>query len=75
MSDQLTTLKRQLMSEIRYWIKQSGLKQQEVADILCISRSRVSELVNLKLNKFSVDALVNMVAHLDGQVKCQVSIL
>jgi predicted XRE-type DNA-binding protein len=43
------------------WIKANHLQQDEAAEILNVTRPRVSDIVNGKLSKFSVDALINMV--------------
>ncbi len=55
-------LKEQLMNEIAYWIQQNDLKQSQAAEILMVSRPRVSDVVNLKASKFTIDSLVEMLA-------------
>lgn len=69
---QLLNLKRQLMIEISGWIDENQLKQAEVARRLHISRPRVSDVVNQKTSKFTLDALVLMLARLGKPVSLQV---
>lgn len=58
--EELVGLKEQLMEELADWIRQNGLKQEEAARILHVSRPRVSDVVNKKSGKFTLDALVAM---------------
>jgi predicted XRE-type DNA-binding protein len=60
--DHVLTLKKQLMEEIEGWIKESRLKQDEAAHILHVTRPRVSDVVNKKTSKFTLDALVTMLS-------------
>lgn len=53
-------LKKQLMVEITDWMKHNGLKQVDAAKILHVSRPRVSDVVNQKTEKFTIDTLVGM---------------
>jgi predicted XRE-type DNA-binding protein len=62
-------LKEQLMGELSDWIAEQHLKQAEAAAILNINRPRVSDLVNKKANKFTLDALVNMLARIGKPVR------
>ena len=65
-------LKEYLMSEISQWIADNTLKQIEAAAILGITRPRVSDVVNKKLPKFTIDALVDMVAKTGRDVQLSV---
>jgi predicted XRE-type DNA-binding protein len=58
---QMDSIKEQLRGEVTGWIKANRLKQDEAAEILNVTRPRVSDIVNGKLSKFSIDALINMV--------------
>jgi predicted XRE-type DNA-binding protein len=49
-----------LMREIARWVRDSGLTQTEAANQLGISQPRLSDLVRGRIEKFSLDALVNM---------------
>jgi predicted XRE-type DNA-binding protein len=65
----MRVLKEQLMSELATWIEQNNLKQEQAAKILCITRPRVSDMVNLKFSKFTIDALVEMLARIGKPVR------
>ncbi|HFC8537405.1 TPA: XRE family transcriptional regulator [Neisseria bacilliformis] len=43
------------------WIAKNGLKQAQAAEILGVSRPRVSDAVNGKTEKFTLDALFAMI--------------
>ena len=61
-------LKAQLMGELAKWIKENGLKQAEAAEILAVSRPRISDVVNKKVGKFTIDTLVNMLSRVGKPV-------
>jgi len=48
------------MEELSVWIAKHHLKQSEAAEILMVSRPRVSDVVNKKTAKFTIDTLVEM---------------
>ncbi|BBY07128.1 helix-turn-helix domain-containing protein [Mycobacterium noviomagense] len=56
------TARGMLMIAIEQRIKEEGWTQSEAARRLHVSQPRISDLVNGKINKFSLDALVNMLA-------------
>ena len=62
-------LKEQLMTEIADWIQQHHLKQAQAAEILMVSRPRVSDVVNLKTSKFTIDTLVEMLTRAGKPVR------
>lgn len=62
-------MKEVLMVEIATWMKEGGLKQEKAAQILHVSRPRVSDVVNKKTEKFTIDALVGMVITIGKKVK------
>lgn len=70
--DAAQSIKRQLMDEIAHWIEDNQLKQAEAAEVLNISRPRVSDVVNHKTAKFTIDALVGMLARTGKRVQVQV---
>ena len=45
------------MEELSVWIAKHHLKQAEAAEILMVSRPRVSDVVNKKTAKFTIDTL------------------
>ncbi|MBY0502960.1 MAG: XRE family transcriptional regulator [Bryobacteraceae bacterium] len=66
-------LKQQLMEELSVWIAKHDLKQAEAAQILMVSRPRVSDVVNKKTAKFTIDTLVDMLSRAGRPVKLAVS--
>ena len=62
-------LKQQLMDELSTWIVEHHLKQAEAAEILMVSRPRVSDVVNKKTAKFTIDTLVEMLSRVGKPVK------
>lgn len=66
-------LKQQLMQELSRWIAQHHLKQADAAEILMVSRPRISDVVNQKTAKFTIDALVEMLGRVGKPVKLSVS--
>jgi predicted XRE-type DNA-binding protein len=55
-------IKESLMNELTVWIEAKKLKQAEAAEILGVTRPRVSDVINKKAIKFTIDALVDMLA-------------
>lgn len=70
--DDTKRLKEQLMGELAAWIEQHQLKQADAAVILMVSRPRVSDVVNKKTTKFTIDALVEMLSRIGKQVRLAV---
>jgi predicted XRE-type DNA-binding protein len=62
-------LKQQLMEELSLWIAEHHLKQADAAEILMISRPRVSDVVNKKTTKFTIDTLVEMLSRIGKPVR------
>ncbi|MDP1692357.1 MAG: XRE family transcriptional regulator [Burkholderiaceae bacterium] len=65
-------LKQQLMTELTNWITEHRLKQADAAQILMVSRPRVSDVVNRKTAKFSIDTLVEMLSRVGKPVRLAV---
>jgi predicted XRE-type DNA-binding protein len=55
-------LRGRLMTEIRRFIDEQGLTQTQAARKLGITQPRLSDLMRGQINRFSLDALVNMAA-------------
>jgi predicted XRE-type DNA-binding protein len=70
--DDTRRLKEQLMAELAAWIGKHGLRQVQAADILMVSRPRVSDVVNRKASKFTIDTLVEMLSRVGKPVKLTV---
>ena len=66
---QTLIVKEQLMDELTAWIEHNHLRQAEAAEILHVSRPRVSDVVNHKVGKFTIDALVDMLARVGKSVR------
>lgn len=65
-------LKEELMREIADWIDARGITQAQAAAVLMVSRPRVSDVVNRKSQKFSLDTLVEMLSRLGKPVRLAV---
>jgi predicted XRE-type DNA-binding protein len=65
-------LKEQLMTELSNWIEENDLKQADAAQILMVSRPRVSDVVNHKTAKFTIDTLVEMMSRVGKPVRLSV---
>ncbi|GBU14403.1 XRE family transcriptional regulator [Enterobacterales bacterium] len=61
-------LKEQLMAEISDWIEVKSLRQTDAAQILHVSRPRISDVVNKKTEKFTLDSLIGMVSLIGKRV-------
>lgn len=65
-------LKRQLMDELSAWIAEHRLKQAEAAEILMVSRPRVSDVMNKKTAKFTIDTLIELLSRVGKPVRIAV---
>lgn len=61
-----------LILEIREFVKRHNLTQAEAAKYCQVTPPRMSDLMNGKVSKFSIDALVNMAA--SAKLKVSVSV-
>lgn len=61
-----------LMMEIHKVIAARGLRQQEAAALFGVAQPRISQLVHGKIDQFSIDSLVNMLAHAGFRVEVTV---
>lgn len=68
-----TALKEQLMGELASWISENHLRQEDAAKVLRVTRPRVSDVVNRKTGKFTLDALVGMLALAGRRVTIKVA--
>ncbi len=64
----LNNIKRKLISSIVNIIKDNRFKQKEIQSILDIKQPRVSDLVNYKIDKFSIDSLIYYLAKIGYKV-------
>jgi predicted XRE-type DNA-binding protein len=65
-------IKVSLMSELAGWIEAEKLKQTDAAAILGVTRPRLSDAVNKKTSRFTIDALVDMLARAGKHVQMSV---
>ena len=62
-----------LLIQIQQALKARGLKQAEAARVLGVTQPRVSDLVRGRIDLFSVDSLIDMLARLGVRVKVVVT--
>lgn len=62
-----------LMGHLRRLIEARGLTQAAAAKLMGVTQPRVSDLVRGKIDLFSIDALVAMLAHLGAKVRVEVT--
>ena len=62
-------IRSELMITLRQYIKDAGLGQKEAADVFGVHQPRISDLMRGKIDKFTIDKLVNMLARIGKTVK------
>ncbi len=65
-------LRSDLMSRIERFVKRTGMTQTEAARALGVTQPRLNDLLRGKIDKFSLDALVNMLGHAGMRVELRV---
>jgi predicted XRE-type DNA-binding protein len=65
-------MRAELMVKIEQFVRKSGMTQKEAARLIGITQPRLNLLLKRKIDLFSLDALVNMVARAGMQVKLTV---
>ena len=65
-------LRSELMTHVDQFVKRSGVTQTEAARALGITQPRLNDLLRGKINKFSLDALVNMLGRAGMRVELRV---
>ena len=58
-----------LMIALRQYIEDAGLGQKEAAEVFGVHQPRISDLMRGKIDKFTIDRLVNMLARIGKTVK------
>ena len=66
------TLRSELMLRIEQIVAKSGLSQREAAKRLGVNQPRLNDLLRGHIQKFSLDALVNMLAQAGMRVELRV---
>ena len=65
-------LRSELMSRIERYVRASGLSQNDCAARMGVTQPRLNDLLKAKIDKFSLDALVNMLGHAGMRVELKV---
>ncbi len=63
-----------LMIQVQKLITSRGHKQKSAAKILGVTQPRVSDLLRGRIDLFSTDALIDMLARLGAQVRLKVTV-
>lgn len=58
-----------LMAHIKRTIRERGLKQTEAAKVFGTTQPRISEIMNGRIDEFTIDSLVNMLSHAGVQIE------
>jgi predicted XRE-type DNA-binding protein len=61
------------MNDLRLYIEQEKLTQQQAAKLLGITQSRVSDLVRGKWEKFSLEMLITLEARIGREVRLELA--
>ena len=67
------TLKVELALEVNRILKQSKLTQAQVAELLGVVQPHVSDLVRYRLNRFSVERLMQFLVQLGKDVEIRIA--
>lgn len=65
-------LRSEFMTRVERFVKRSGVTQTAAARALGITQPRLNDLLRGKIDKFSLDALVNMLGHAGMRVDLRV---
>jgi predicted XRE-type DNA-binding protein len=62
-------IRADLMKTLREIIDDAGLGQKEAAEVFGVHQPRISDLMRGKIDKFTIDVLVNMLARVGKSVE------
>ena len=62
-------IRSELMIALRQYIEDTGISQKAAADVFGVHQPRISDLMRGKIDKFTIDKLVNMLARIGKTVK------
>lgn len=65
-------LRSDLMTRVERFVKRTGMTQMQAARALGITQPRLNALLKGKIDQFSLDALVNMLARVGMRVELRV---
>jgi predicted XRE-type DNA-binding protein len=63
-----------LMIQLQQLIASRGLKQKSAAKVLGVTQPRISDLLRGRIDLFSTDAIIDMLARLGAQVRFTVKV-
>jgi predicted XRE-type DNA-binding protein len=66
-------LRAELMVEVRRLIQTRKLAQRSAANLLGVTQPRISDLIRGKIDLFSIDTLVNMLARAGMRVQLRIA--
>lgn len=66
-------IRTQLMMTLKNFIRREKLSQTDAAKIFAVSQPRISDLTKGKVDKFTIDMLVNMLAKINQHVEVKVT--
>ena len=66
-------IKKQLLNLLERWIQESGLTHEQIALKLDVTMYAVSDIVHQRLDKFTVDSLIDLVLKTGKSVKLVVN--
>lgn len=66
-------MRAKLMNDLRLYIEQEKLTQQQAAKLLGITQSRVSDLVRGKWEKFSLEMLITLEVRIGREVHLELA--
>ena len=66
-------IRAQLMNALTQYIEKQKLTQVEAAELFEVNQPRISDLVRGKIERFTIDMLVNMLARAGKQLNVKVS--
>jgi predicted XRE-type DNA-binding protein len=62
-------MKAEMMAQVDAWIKREKITQSQAAQIRQVSRPRVTDIVNRKVEKFSIDTLIDLLGRVGMRVQ------
>lgn len=54
-------MKKQLFQELQHWIKANNLDARQIQERLMVSPQRAADIIYQRIDKFTLDALTNLV--------------
>ena len=65
-------IRAQLMNELSYYIERHNLTQARAGELFEVGQPRISDLVRGKIERFTIDMLVNMLARTGKQIDVKI---